>query len=151
MNSHRRPKKVGRWILVGMVVLAGGAIAARYLAASERPGAPAVLTSAPQRIVPVGTRIRVEVLNASGARGLARQATFALRDAGFDVVYYGNSSEVRDSSQVIDRLSHRAWANMAARALKPATVAFLPDSTRYVDLTVLVGRSWSPASQPFHP
>ena len=34
---------------------------------------------------PDDVRIKVEVLNASGQRGLARRATFALRDAGFDV------------------------------------------------------------------
>src|SRR5688500_15629435 len=38
---------------------------------------------------PAGVRIRVRVLNATRRRGLARRATFMLRDRGFDVVETG--------------------------------------------------------------
>ena len=38
-----------------------------------------------------GERIRVQVLNATTSRGLARRATFFLRDKGFDVVEIGTA------------------------------------------------------------
>ena len=44
-------------------------------------------------LAPPGVRVRVEVLNASRRRGLARRATMYLRDLGYDVVANGNAAE----------------------------------------------------------
>lgn len=103
------------------------------------------------RVVPEGTRIRVEVLNASEVRGLARRATQVLRDAGFDVVRYTGDATRRDSTLVIDRTGHPEWARWASRALGGAATEVRPDSGRYVDLTVLLGARWQPPPQPFNP
>ena len=46
----------------------------------------------------------VEVLNATGRRGLARVATRVLRQAGFDVVYFGTSG---DSLRISEALGLR--------------------------------------------
>ena len=100
---------------------------------------------------PAGVRIRVEVLNASTVRGLARRATMHLRDRGFDVVESGSSVERRDSTLVLDRTLHPGWANLAARAMGGAAVRALPDTLRDVDLTVLVGAAWRPPPEPFYP
>ena len=102
-------------------------------------------------LVPSGVRIKVEVLNASGQRGLARRATFALRDAGFDVVRFDNAGEPRDSTLVLDRSGTDDWAKLVARALGGARVESRPDSTRYLDVTVLLGADWRPPAKPFHP
>ena len=52
--------------------------------------------------------MKVEVLNATTIRGLARRATFHLRDLGFDVVNNGNSNERHDTTVVIHSLTdHR--------------------------------------------
>lgn len=110
-----------------------------------------VLLAPVGRVVPEGTRIRVEVLNATDTPGLARQAMFAMRDAGFDVVYFGTSSERTDSSLVLDRTGHPEWAALAVRALVTAKSEARPDSARYLDLTLLVGRSWTPPHKPLHP
>ena len=72
------------------------------------------------RVVPDTTRITVEVLNATDTRGLARQAMFALRDAGFDVVFHGNTAERRDSTEILDRSGHASWAALAAKAMRGA-------------------------------
>jgi hypothetical protein len=98
-----------------------------------------------------GTRITVEVLNATRVRGLARRAALALRDQGFDVVSTGTNRDPFDSTQVLDRTGHREWAVRAAKAMGGATVLVRPDSSRDVDLTVLIGASWRPPSQPFYP
>jgi hypothetical protein len=102
-------------------------------------------------LVPDDVRIKVEVLNASGQRGLARRATFALRDAGFDVVRFDNSSERRDSTLVLSRSGRDDWAALVSRALGGARVESRPDSLRYLDVTVLLGTDWRPPSKPFHP
>ena len=102
-------------------------------------------------LVPNGVRIKVEVLNASGQRGLARRATFALRDAGFDVVRFANDSGLRDSTLVLARSGKDDWARLVARALGGARVESRPDSSRYLDVTVLLGSDWRPPAKPFHP
>jgi hypothetical protein len=102
-------------------------------------------------LVPDDVRIKVEVLNASGQRGMARRATFALRDAGFDVVRFDNAAETRDSTLVLSRSGKEDWAELVARALGGARVESRPDSTRYLDVTVLLGADWRPPAKPFHP
>jgi hypothetical protein len=101
-------------------------------------------------LVPDGVRIKVEVLNASGQRGLARRATFALRDAGFDVVRRCDP-ERRDSTLVLARSGNDGWAALVARALGGARVESRPDTSRYLDVTVLLGADWRPPTKPFHP
>lgn len=100
---------------------------------------------------PAGVRVRVEVLNASRVRGLARRATMELRDRGFDVVSIGNSGELRDSTLVLSRAGDEAWARRAAMALGGADVELRPDSSRYVEVTVLLGATWRPPPGPFRP
>jgi hypothetical protein len=100
--------------------------------------------------VPEGTRIKVEVLNATKTRGLARRATLYLRDRGFDVVGSGNVAEQRATTIVYDRSSHPEWARLVGRAMNAPVVA-RPDSSRYLDVTVLIGANWRPPSLPFHP
>ena len=100
---------------------------------------------------PAGVRIRVEVLNATRVRGLARRATMHLRDRGFDVVYVGTSRHARDTTLVLDRSGHPEWAALVARALGGARIERAPDSSRYLDVTVLVGATWTPPAEPFYP
>lgn len=100
---------------------------------------------------PAGVRVRVEVLNATRTRGLARRATRHLRDRGFDVVVVGNAPETRDSTTVIDRTGHPDWAALVAEAMGGARVESVPDTSRYLDITVLVGASWRPPAEPFYP
>lgn len=100
---------------------------------------------------PADTRIRVEVLNATRTRGLARRATLHLRDRGFDVVDVGTSGRQSDSVVVLDRSGHPEWARLVADALGGGRVEARPDSSRYLDVTVLLGASWRPPAQPFYP
>ncbi len=91
-------------------------------------------------------RVRVEVLNAGGAPGMARRATERLREKGFDVVYYGNARTFgRDSSLVLDRVGDVRAARSVADALGIRRVRSLPDSNLYLDVSVLLGTDWSPA------
>lgn len=101
---------------------------------------------------PSGARIRVEVLNATKTRGLARHATLLLRDLGYDVVDVGTAgASAGDSTVVIDRSGHPEWARRIALAFGAARTVSRPDSSRYLDVTVLVGPSWRPPAEPFYP
>ena len=103
------------------------------------------------RVIPAGTRVKVEVFNATDTRGLARTAAAVLRDAGFDVVFFGNTAERHDSTVVRDRSNHPDWTSLAARTMAPASTEVRPDSGRLVDLTVLVGKSWRAPTEPLRP
>jgi hypothetical protein len=98
-----------------------------------------------------GTRITVEVINATRVRGLAQRAARALRDQGFDVVSTGTNKEQFDSTTVLARTGHRDWAERAAKAMGGGVVLVRPDSSRDVDLTVLIGATWRAPAQPFYP
>lgn len=100
---------------------------------------------------PSGVRIRVQVLNTTGTRGLARRAMRLLRDRGFDVVEIGTTGPARDTTLVLDRSGHPAWASSVAKVLAPARAEARPDSSRYLDVTVLLGRAWRPPAQALDP
>jgi hypothetical protein len=86
---------------------------------------------------------RVEVLNASGERGRARAVTQRLRTAGFDVVYFGNApASAGDSTIVLARIADDAVARAVAEHLGIARVATVPDTTLYLEATVILGRDW---------
>lgn len=92
-----------------------------------------------------GPRVRVEVLNGGGRDGMARSATSVLRDAGLDVVEVGNwTSSEEPTSFVLDRSGSLEGARRAADALGIREVRSEPDANLYVDVTVVLGRDWSP-------
>jgi hypothetical protein len=141
--------KIGRWILLGLVLAGAGYYAWRRYRPTEVPKT-AVAEFAPDAKAPQGVRIKVEVLNATSTKGLARKATTYLRDRGFDVVLIGTSKDQREKSLVLDRSQHAEWAKLVAAAFG-AAVQEKPDSARYLDVTVLVGSDWRPPPLPFYP
>jgi hypothetical protein len=154
--------KPGRWILAALLtgVLAWGAATSwrkrrtdTAAAATTAPAAATTLPSADDTTAraPEGVRVRVQVINATTTNGLARRATRWLRDRGFDVVEIGTTRDRLDSSLVLDRSGHPDWARRAARALGGARVEARPDSSRYLDLTVLIGRAWRPPTEALDP
>lgn len=93
---------------------------------------------------PLG-RVRVEVLNAGGTESMARRATDLLRDSGFDVVYFGNADRFgEDSTVVFDRTGGLEAARAVADVLGARSVRAEPDSNLYLDVTVMLGREWTP-------
>lgn len=86
-------------------------------------------------------RIRVQVRNASGIPGAAAELTEYLRDAGFDVVDFGNADQSdRAETVVVDRLGSPARAREVAATLRGVPIESGIDTTLYLDVTVLVGR-----------
>jgi hypothetical protein len=144
-----------RWhLLVGilvLVVVAAAALLFQQRRAQATGAKAAGLLRAPEVRAPEGVRIRVQVLNATKTRGLARRATMLLRDRGFDVVENGTLPQQRDTTLVLDLSGHPEWANRLAQIFAPAKVTVRADSSRYLDITVVIGTTWRPPSQPFYP
>ena len=147
MNQQGPRRRYGRIIVLGLILCGLAWIAWQLLALrpSRNGNAAPDDARAPQDV-----RIKVEVLNATQTKGLARRATFYLRDRGFDVVGSGNVVEQRASTIVYDRSAHPDWAGLVGRAMN-APVVEQTDSSRFLDVTVLLGRNWRPPALPFHP
>ena len=147
IEERPRRRRYGRIIVVVLILLGIGRIGWQLLALWPAKNG----SSAPEDArAPEGVRIKVEVLNATQTKGLARRATVYLRDRGFDVVGSGNVAEQRASTVVYDRSAHPQWARLVGRAMN-APVVERPDSSRYLDVTVLLGGNWRPPALPFHP
>ncbi len=151
-GTRRRSRRLIAAVVVLLVM--GGALVS--VVAARRRHAPMPVATGPRFQgndvrAPAGVRIKVEVLNATRMRGLGRRATLYLRDHGFDVVAFGTSPATRDTTLVIDRSGHPAYAQLVAQGLGGARVESRPDSSRYVDVSVLVGAGWRPPPQPFYP
>jgi hypothetical protein len=134
-------------VILALVLLAGLAATRGFM----RRKSPVPHATRPDVTAPEGRRVKVEVLNATSVRGLARRAMLHLRDRGFDVLDMGTSGEQLDSTLVLDRSGHPEWAKSVAQALGGARVESRPDTSRYLDVTVLLGRTWRPPAEPFYP
>ena len=102
------------------------------------------------RDAPEGVRIKVEVLNATKVRGLGRRATLYLRDRGFDVMLIGTTRTQQQTTEVLDRSHHPEWTALLAQSMHGRAVE-RPDTSLYLDATVLVGSDWTPPAEPFYP
>ena len=144
-----------RWhLLVGVLVLViavTSAVVYQQRGNQRTQTRAAGLLRVPEVRAPEGVRIRVQVLNATKTRGLARRATMLLRDRGFDVVENGTLQQQRDTTLVLDLSGHPDWANRVAQIFAPAKVTPRADSSRYLDIAVVIGSTWRPPSQPFYP
>ncbi len=135
-------------IAVGLIALVAIGAGAVWGVRRHSAGTPAV----PKDVrAPDSARVRVQVLNGTKTRGLARRATALLRDRGFDVVETGTVNEGRDTTIVYDLTGHPDWAARVARVFPPARVETRADSSRYVDVSVVLGTTWRAPSQPFYP
>jgi hypothetical protein len=98
--------------------------------------------------------ITVEVLNASGRAGDARVVTRLLREAGIDVVYFGNAGEGGlDSTRIIVRRGAAKVGDRVRAALGQGRVEVALDSSKLLDVSVLLGADFAPRAHAldFHP
>ncbi len=128
----------GIWVQSRSAMMGGAARGAREL-------------FTPEERAPEGVRIRVEILNTTSTPRLALTATRVLRDRGFDVVSIGNSPTRRDTTLIIDRTSHPEWARLVASVLGRGVTEARADTSRYVDVTVLLGTDWTPPAKALYP
>jgi hypothetical protein len=126
---------VKRWI--GALVVAAVVVVLAWRLAIRGPIAPTAHMPIPGERVPYA----VEVLNGTDADGLARTFTRRLRHQGIDVVSFGSAAGAgADSTLVLVRRADTAAGLAVRKALGFGRVAFAPDSTLLLDVTVLLGR-----------
>jgi hypothetical protein len=133
----------GRAIVLVVLGLAAGGYVGAKLSRYDVPIPEAVRKAIPE---PGAAGTRVEVLNAGGREGMAQLATDQLRDRGFDVVYFGNEQPFgRETSEVVARTDDSVSARAVGRSLGIPAFRVEPDSSRYVDVTVILGTDWEPS------
>lgn len=141
-----------RGVAVIILVLVTGAVLGSWI--SQWLQAPPVAVTPVQVPVPsvFGERVRVEVRNGGGRSGMARAATDILREGGFDVVEMGNWSSFDEAESFVVTRSGSGEASLdVARALGIGIVRDDPDPNLRVDVTVVLGRDWSPEQAPASP
>jgi hypothetical protein len=145
--------KRGR-IVLGIALTIVVALGARAMVRGRHtatPASPARASVPAAERAPDSARVRVQVLNATDITGLARRATMVLRDRGYDVVETGNTKGPLDTTIVLDLSGHADWAQRIAKTLAPARVQARKDTSRYLDIAVVLGAAWRPPAEPFYP
>lgn len=134
--------EIGAIVVFALVL---GAFAAstlhQHLDVDGGPARRTVPEEGPPRPSLARSRIRVEVRNGSGIAGAAARMTTVLRERGFDVVDFGNADRMdHGRTHVLDRSGRPALAREVAMALQGVPVEAAPDSTLFLDVTVVIGR-----------
>jgi hypothetical protein len=94
------------------------------------------------------SRLRIEVLNGTDISGLAKEASEFLRDKGFDVVRYGNTSKKVEKTVVIDRTDPESKnARLVRDVLKQGTITYEPHSVQLLEVTVVMGKDFEPRKE----
>jgi len=135
------------WKVVRLAILAGTGSVPAATAAGTAEGGPAATGSATGEIPgreDLTNRIKVEVLNGAGERGLARQFADRLRLLGFDVVATGNADHFdHEITHVLDRSGRLGAALAVARELSADSLAIALDPELFLDASVVVGSDWA--------
>jgi hypothetical protein len=141
-------ERAGRVGLIAglLILLVGGGFAAWRL---RRQGTGA------DRPLPIpgegGERVTVEVVNHTGADGLAREVARRLRRAGIDVVGYGSAQDsTADTTTIVIRRGDSTAAIRVRQALGLGRIRVDPDPRLLLDASVLVGPDLARALG-FHP
>lgn len=133
-------------LLLVLVLMGAGALAASFWLGwrDVRLGEGAGRLAANPSSLPAGeARLRVEVLNGSGEPGAAREVAARLREAGFDVVFYGNARTFDHAvTSVVNRSGRTGAARAVAEALGADSVATAVDRELFLDATVVLGSDW---------
>jgi hypothetical protein len=73
--------------------------------------------------------------------GAAGEVTTFLREAGFDVVDYGNADRFDyERTRIIDRMGSSVAAREVAAVLPGVPIESSPDPTLFLDVTIVIGR-----------
>lgn len=139
--GSRRAKTVLNGLIV-VLLLTVGYLSYSYISrgASSPPSHPPAEQPKPQKI------IQLDVLNGSGARGIAAKFMNYLRGNGFDVVEMKNYKVSNiPRTLVVDRVGNRAAAQRVASALgvSERNVIQQINPDYFVDVSVIIGGDYS--------
>jgi len=89
------------------------------------------------------SEIRVEVLNASGRKFLARFISMELRKRGFDVVRFDNADSLLKETVIFDRRDpQKKYGRVLGRNIKCNRVIFEADPLKICDVTLIIGKDY---------
>lgn len=128
--------------VMALALVVGGFLTSTWLAHTGGGGAPpdAPAEAGPSLSAAERGRIRVDVRNGSGIPGAAGRLTEFLREAGFDVVDFGNADRFdHERTMVVDRIGDPRRAREVAAALRGVPIETDPDSSLFLDVTVVIG------------
>lgn len=93
---------------------------------------------------PLEKIIQVNILNATGQKGLANKVRIYLRDRGFDVVELDNSKELYKKSIILDRVGDKIASHKLSYALgiKDSLINTQIDSNLYLKATIIIGKDY---------
>lgn len=97
-----------------------------------------------------GSVVTAEVLNGTERTGLARLGTRVLRSKGIDVIASGNARSPAATTRIVVRRATPDAGATVRRALGLGAVDTMLDSTRRVDVSVILGEDFTPVT-PLHP
>ena len=88
--------------------------------------------------------IQVNVFNACGKDGLAKQVKDYLIQRGFDVVSIANYHETLDNSMVLDRMGDLSTTNKVAYAMgmNQNSITTDIDSSQFVRASIVIGKDY---------
>ena len=109
----------------------------------QKPGHAYAIPSPTRRIV-------VEVLNGTSRPGFARAATRSLRRRGLDVVFFGTADTRVEATRILVRRGDPGRGRDVRDALGVGRVVVQPDTTRRVDVSVILGSDFRPQDE-LHP
>jgi hypothetical protein len=145
-------------LLFALVLMGVGALVASFWLEWREPRLTedTAATLAPEETSPLEPaeadadgRLRVEVLNSSGDRGAARLVAERLRQAGFDVVYFGNASSFdRQFTRVVNRSGETGLARRIADSVGVDSVGTDVNPELYLDASIYLGRDWRRIMEP---
>jgi biotin operon repressor len=139
----------GRTVLNGVIVvllLTVGYLSYAYISRGANSPPPPAEQPKPQKV------IQLDVLNGSGARGVAAKFMNYLRGHGFDVVEMKNYKLSNiPRTLVVDRVGNRAAAQRVASSLgvSERNVIQQINPDYFVDVSVIIGGDYS-SLQPLH-
>ena len=91
-------------------------------------------------VLPVKNQhVRIEIWNAAGAGKLAEQATWLLRNRGYDVIDWGNFSTRQKKTLIKDLTGDLRSAQRISEILKCGEVVTRYDEKRLIDISVILG------------
>ncbi len=132
-------------LLLELAALSPESFRAAWLPEGAAAGPYLARLLAPPAKKSAGRPVSAEVLNASGTKGIASDATKVLRSGGLDVVYYGNAPVSQAKTVVYDRRGDIENAIAARRALSCASAeaATRVDSKSLADVSIILGSDCS--------
>ena len=93
--------------------------------------------------------VKVEVWNATDRKDLAYNVQRRLRQYGIDAVRWGNFGIYKKYTTVIDRLGDIELAHKVAKIVGSGVVKTEIDKTRFVDLSIVLGKDFMEFSEPY--